>query len=45
MVERDGPVGKARLYVHAEAGLGAREVFDATRPMLPGFERQAQFAF
>ncbi len=45
VVERDGPVGKARLYVRAEAGVGFREVFDATPPMLPGFERKAQFAF
>jgi protein-L-isoaspartate(D-aspartate) O-methyltransferase len=45
VVERDGPVGKARLYLNGEAGIGAREVFDATPPMLPGFERKPQFAF
>jgi protein-L-isoaspartate(D-aspartate) O-methyltransferase len=45
VVERDGPVGKARLYIHGEAGIGAREAFDATPPMLPGFQRAAQFAF
>jgi protein-L-isoaspartate(D-aspartate) O-methyltransferase len=44
-VERNGPVGKARLWVAAEAGVASREVFDATPPMLPGFERRAQFAF
>lgn len=45
VVERNGPVGKARLYIRGEAGIGAREAFDATPPMLPGFERQPQFAF
>ena len=45
VVERNGPVGKARLYVNADAGMGAREVFDATPPVLPGFERRPQFAF
>ena len=44
-VVRNGPVGKASLYAHGEAGLGAREIFDATPPMLPGFERKPQFAF
>ena len=45
VVERNGPVGKAKLYVKAESGLGCREAFDATPPMLPGFEKKAQFAF
>jgi len=45
LVERNGPVGKARLWVNAETGLGSREVFDATPPMLPGFEKKAEFAF
>ena len=45
VVERNGPVGKAQLYTRAETGVGRREVFDATPPMLPGFERRAQFAF
>ena len=44
-VERNGPVGKARLYLAAETGVSSREVFDASPPMLPGFERKAQFAF
>ena len=44
-VERNGPVGKARLWLNAEAGQASREVFDATPPMLPGFEKKAQFAF
>ena len=45
VVERNGPVGKAKLYMNAETGLGCREAFDATPPMLPGFEPKAEFAF
>ena len=45
LVERNGPVGKAKLYANAPSGLGCREIFDATPPMLPGFEKKAQFAF
>jgi protein-L-isoaspartate(D-aspartate) O-methyltransferase len=41
-----GPVGKARLYLRGEDGLAARrEVFDATPPVLPGFEAKLTFAF
>ena len=45
LVERNGPVGKARLWLKTETGIGSREAFDATPPMLPGFEKKAQFAF
>jgi protein-L-isoaspartate(D-aspartate) O-methyltransferase len=46
VVERTGPVGKARLYVRGDDGLVARrEVFDATPPMLRGFEAAPGFAF
>jgi protein-L-isoaspartate(D-aspartate) O-methyltransferase len=45
VVERDGPVGKAKLFVNAESGLATREVFDSSPSMLPGFERRPQFAF
>jgi protein-L-isoaspartate(D-aspartate) O-methyltransferase len=45
VVERNGPVGKAKLYVNADTGIGALEVFDATPPMLVGFETKPQFAF
>ncbi len=44
-VERNGPVGKARVYLKSEHGVGAREAFDATPPLLPGFEPKPQFAF
>jgi protein-L-isoaspartate(D-aspartate) O-methyltransferase len=45
VVERDGPVGKAVVYVRAEDGVGRRSVFDATPPVLAGFEAQRGFAF
>lgn len=46
VVERIGPVGKARIYVRAEDGvLGRREVFDAAPPVMPGFEAVRGFAF
>ena len=45
IVERDGPVGKATLYLAADDGVGRRQIFDATPPILAGFERQPGFAF
>jgi protein-L-isoaspartate(D-aspartate) O-methyltransferase len=46
VVERDGPVGKARLHLRAEDGvLATRELFDASPPMLKGFEPVRGFAF
>lgn len=45
LVERDGPVGKARLFQKIETGSTSREVFDATPPMLAGFERAPTFQF
>ncbi len=45
LVERTGPVGKARLVVNGKAGLGAREGFDSTPPVLPEFALRPQFAF
>ena len=45
VVERDGPAGKARLYVRAEDGvLASRQLFDAAPPMLKGFEAVRGFA-
>ena len=44
-VERDGPVGKAVLYVSADDGLGRRPIFDATPPLMAGFEAHHGFAF
>lgn len=45
VVERDGPVGKACVYVSAEDGVGRREVFDAFPPVLRGLEAHHGFAF
>jgi protein-L-isoaspartate(D-aspartate) O-methyltransferase len=45
IVERDGPVGKAALYLRAEDGTGRRDLFDATPPVLQGFAAQHGFAF
>lgn len=44
VVERDGPVGKACLYVRGEDGVGRRELFDSTPPVLKGFEAEHGFA-
>lgn len=45
VIEREGPTGKAVVYLRAEDGIGRRVLFDAMAPMLPGFEPQAGFAF
>jgi protein-L-isoaspartate(D-aspartate) O-methyltransferase len=46
VVERAGPVGKAKLYRRGVDGIVAcREVFDATPAMAPGFEPAAGFSF
>ncbi|HEX3364463.1 protein-L-isoaspartate O-methyltransferase [Phenylobacterium sp.] len=45
VVERDGPVGKACVYVRAEDGIGRREVFDATPSVMAGFALEHGFAF
>ncbi|MBU1376696.1 MAG: protein-L-isoaspartate O-methyltransferase [Alphaproteobacteria bacterium] len=45
VVERDGPVGKACLYVRAADGIGRRDLFDAFPPVLAGFEPRHGFAF
>jgi protein-L-isoaspartate(D-aspartate) O-methyltransferase len=46
VVERSGPVGKARLYVRGDDGLIARrEMFDATAPIMQGFQAAPGFAF
>jgi protein-L-isoaspartate(D-aspartate) O-methyltransferase len=44
VVERDGPVGQAVLYVCAEDGIGRRDLFDAFPPILAGFETKHGFA-
>jgi protein-L-isoaspartate(D-aspartate) O-methyltransferase len=45
IVERDGPVGHAILYVRSGETIGARALFDATPPVLAGFEARRAFVF
>lgn len=45
LVERDGPVGKACLYVRTADGVGRRELFDSFPPVLAGFAPRHGFAF
>ena len=45
VVERDGPVGKAAVSVRAADGVGRREMFDSTPPVMPGLEVRHGFAF
>jgi protein-L-isoaspartate(D-aspartate) O-methyltransferase len=41
----DGPLGQCRLGSRTEAGVAWRNVFDATAPVLLGFEKSREFAF
>ncbi len=45
VVERRGPVGKARLYLNNEGLIASREVFDSAAPLLPQFAPRPSFAF
>jgi protein-L-isoaspartate(D-aspartate) O-methyltransferase len=45
VIERNGPAGKAVIYVRALDGVGARPIFEATPPWLAGFEPVHGFAF
>lgn len=45
VIERQGPVGKAAIYLRTEEGVARRTLFDATPPLLAGFEPVAGFAF
>jgi protein-L-isoaspartate(D-aspartate) O-methyltransferase len=45
IIERNGPVGRAMLYVKAEGGVGSRSLFDATAPVMEGFTPVPGFAF
>ena len=45
VVVRQGPVGRATLYLAAEGGPGARDLFDSTPPIMAGFEPKRAFAF
>lgn len=41
----NGPVGKATVFVHARGVTGSNVKFDAAVPVLPGFEKEAEFSF
>jgi protein-L-isoaspartate(D-aspartate) O-methyltransferase len=45
VIERQGPVGKARLYLRGQEDVGGRTLFDATAPYLSGHEPRKSFAF
>jgi protein-L-isoaspartate(D-aspartate) O-methyltransferase len=45
VIERQGPVGKARLYLRSQDDVGGRTLFDATAPYLLGHEPRKSFAF
>jgi protein-L-isoaspartate(D-aspartate) O-methyltransferase len=45
VIERQGPVGKARLYLRSAEDIGGRTLFDATAPYLFGHEPRKSFAF
>jgi protein-L-isoaspartate(D-aspartate) O-methyltransferase len=45
VVERRGPVGKARIYLNTEGRVAGREVFDSAAPFLPEFAPRPTFAF
>ncbi|HEV2365936.1 MAG TPA: protein-L-isoaspartate O-methyltransferase [Caulobacteraceae bacterium] len=45
VVEREGPVARARLYLRAHDAVGARTLFDSSAPLLAGFEPPRTFTF
>lgn len=45
VVEGSGPVAQAKVYTKVGNAVGARIVFDASIPTLPGFEPKAEFVF
>jgi protein-L-isoaspartate(D-aspartate) O-methyltransferase len=45
VIERRGPVGKARIYLRGDGDVGDRYLFDATAPYLSGHEPRKSFAF
>lgn len=45
VIERNGPTGKAFVYVSADDGVAGRPVFDSAPPWLTGFAPVPGFAF
>ncbi len=44
-IVREGAAGHARVYLKHDGAVGERSAFDATVPVLPGFEKSHSFAF
>jgi protein-L-isoaspartate(D-aspartate) O-methyltransferase len=44
-IVRDGAAGHARVFLNHDGAIGERSAFDATVPVLPGFEKSRSFAF
>lgn len=45
VVVRNGPVGQLKLYLRSSKDIGCRDVFDATPPVLDGFQAETRFTF
>ncbi len=45
VVEREGPVGHAMLYLRSGEAVGSRRLFDATPPVMAGFKAARGFVF
>jgi protein-L-isoaspartate(D-aspartate) O-methyltransferase len=45
LIRREGPIGKATIFTKSGSGIGERVVFDANATVLPGFAKEAGFAF
>ena len=45
VILRKGPLGKGQLFVKSRAGVSRRVAFDATVPLLPGFQQVPGFVF
>ncbi len=43
-ITMDGPHGRAKAYVRSGDKFGPRRLFDASAPIIPGFEKVAEFA-
>lgn len=44
-IEREGALGRCRLYYRTGGAVSARTMFDATAPIVAGFERPKAFTF
>jgi protein-L-isoaspartate(D-aspartate) O-methyltransferase len=45
VVERNGPAGRAMIYLRSTAGAGSRPLFDCAPPLMAGFEPEPGFVF